>query len=285
MNKRNITVLVCGALLAAAVGVGALGKSASDSSTVNSSEGGSTTGRSVPVTRADISSVLSLDAELIARPLYEATAPIAGTFTPRVHKGETVDSGEVLGTVNGKRNVGIVAKARSKVTEVFAASGEEVPSGIALFSMQDRSFALQAAIAPSDRFRLRSFSADNQIRASIDNGPGPFDCPSLGGPQLSEDGSLSLLCAVPDDITVFAGLKGIMAVSLERQKNALTLPISAVAGTVDTGQVNLVRKSGEVVRRDVRLGITDGVRIEIRSGLAEGQRVTTQAPPLSSGEG
>ncbi|WP_268221013.1 hypothetical protein [Streptomyces sp. EMB24] len=195
-----------------------------------------------------------------------------------------VDAGEVLGTVNGEKNVRLVAKARSKVISVLASSGEAVPSGIAVFSLQDRSFALQAAVAPSDRYRLKALSADNLVRASIDNGPGPFNCPLLGGPQRSEEGTLSLLCAVPNDIAVFAGLKGIMAVSLEKRKKALTLPISAVAGSADTGQVNLVQESGKIVRRDVRLGITDGVRIEIRSGLSEGQRVTSQPPSLDSGE-
>ncbi|MCM8555974.1 biotin/lipoyl-containing protein [Streptomyces sp. STCH 565 A] len=284
MNKKSIAAFVCGALLATAASVEVLGENPSDSSTVSPEEVGSAADHSVPVTREDISSVLSLDAELIARPSYQVPAPVAGTFSPRVHEGDTVDAGEVLGTVSGDKSVKLVAKARSKITNILASSGEAVPGGIAVFSLQDRSFALQADIAPSDRYRLKSLSADNQVRASIDNGPGPFSCPSLGGPQLSEDGNLSLLCTVPEDVTVFAGLKGIMAVSLERQQNALTLPISAVAGSADTGQVNLVQESGEIVHRDVKLGITDGVRIEIRSGLSEGQRVATQPPSLDSGE-
>ncbi|QIP73589.1 hypothetical protein [Streptomyces sp. VN1] len=284
MHKKTVAAFACGALLATVLSAEVFGEGSSDSSTVSPDGVGSGVDHSVAVTRVDISSVLSLDAELITRPSYQIPAPVSGKFSPKVHEGDMVNAGEVLGTVNGDKNVKLVAKARSRVTNILASSREAVPSGIAVLSLQNRSFALQATVAPSDRYRLKALSADNQARASIDKGPGPFNCPLLGGPQRSEDGNLSLLCAIPKDIAVFAGLKGIMAISLEKHKKTLTLPISAVAGSADRGQVNIVQESGKTVLRDVKLGINDGVRIEIRSGLSEGQRVTSQPPSLDSGE-
>lgn len=244
------------------------------------------TGNTVAVTRGNISNVLSMDAELITRPQYEVPAPLEGTFSSDVHKGEMVDAGDTLGVIHeGSKEAKIIATAPAKVGEILASSGETVPEGISVVTLQDRSFALQAAVAPSDRYRLTALGPDDTVRASIDNGPGPFLCPLLGGPQREADGNLSVLCAVPKDIKVFAGLKGLMAVSLEKRKNALTLPTSAVAGSAQAGQVNLVENSGRTVLRNVQLGITDGVRIEIRSGLTEGQRVTSRAPTLDSAGG
>jgi hypothetical protein len=182
------------------------------------------------------------------------------------------------------KDVEITAKARARVSDILATPGETVPGGIAVLALQDRGFALRATVAPSDRYRLTALGANNQIRASISNGPGPFSCPLLGGPQQGEDGSLSVLCAVPGDVTVFAGLKGIMAISLEKRRNVLTLPIAAVAGSAETGQVNLVKEPGKTKLQDVRLGITDGVRIEIRSGLSKDQRVTSRPPSLGFAE-
>ncbi|MEU9649866.1 hypothetical protein AB0E00_13200 [Streptomyces sp. NPDC048110] len=284
MHKKTIATFICGALLVGIAGTDFFGEDSSESSTVSPEGAGSTADHGIPVKRGNISSVLSLDAELITRPSYQIPAPLTGVFTPKVHEGDVVDAGEVLGTVSGDKKESIFANARAKVVHALASSGETVPSGIAVFSLQDRSFALQGTVAPSDRYRLKSLNAENQVRASIDNGPGPFDCPLLGGPQRSDEGSLSLLCAVPNNIEVFAGLKGIMAISLEKHESILTLPISAVAGSSGTGQVTLVKESGKTVHRDVELGITDGVRIEIRSGLSEGQRVTSQPPSLGSGE-
>ncbi|MGY5054069.1 hypothetical protein ACWDFR_08340 [Streptomyces sp. 900105755] len=244
------------------------------------------TGNTVAVTRGNISNVLSMDAELITRPHYEVPAPLEGAFSSDVHKGQMVDAGDTLGVIRGSgKEAKIVAPAPARVGEIFVSSGEAVPEGIAVIELQDRGFALQSAVAPSDRYRLTALGPDNTVRASIDNGPGPFVCPPLGGPQRDADGNLSVLCAVPKNIKVFAGLKGLMAVSLEKRKNALTLPISAVAGSAQAGQVNLVENSSRTVLRDVQLGITDGVRIEIRSGLSEGQRVTSRAPALDSAGG
>ncbi|MGW7406838.1 hypothetical protein ACWGI9_24475 [Streptomyces sp. NPDC054833] len=286
MRKKTIAVSACGALLILAAVTQAYSHADSEPPTSASVGEDENTGGAVAVTRGNISNVLSTDAELVARPRYEVPAPLEGTFTPEVHKGQMVDAGGTLGVIRGdSKDVRIIAKARAKVTEILASSGEAVPEGIAVIALQDRSFALQATVAPSDRYRLTALGPDNAVRASIDNGPGPFNCPLLGGPQREADGNLSVLCAVPENIKVFAGLKGLMAVSLEKRKNALTLPVSAVAGSAQSGQVNLVEDSGRTVHRGVKLGITDGVRIEIRSGLSEGQRVTSQAPSLGSAGG
>jgi multidrug efflux pump subunit AcrA (membrane-fusion protein) len=59
----------------------------------------------------------------------------------------------------------------------------------------------------------------------------------------------------------------------------LVLPVSAVQGDTQHGVVNRV-ENGVLSQVPVGLGITDGVRIEITSGLAEGDEVTSFAPGL-----
>jgi biotin carboxyl carrier protein len=285
VRKKTIAAFACGALLVVVAGAQTFGGIASDSSAAPSDGTTGTESHTVVVTRGSISNVLSLDVDLITRPRYQVPAPLGGSFSPEVREGEMVDAGETIGVIRSEgKNVKIVAKARSRVSKILASSGETVPGGIAVVALQSRSFALQATVAPSDRYRLTALGADNKVRGSIDNGPGPFNCPLLGGPQQGEDGSLSVLCAVPEYVKVFAGLKGIMAISLEQRNDVLTLPISAVAGTAETGQVSLIKDSGKTMLKDVKLGITNGVQIEIRSGLSEDQRVTSRAPSLSSTE-
>lgn len=233
----------------------------------------------VSVTKGSIRSVLSFDSELVSRPRYEVLAPDSGIFESKTSVGEIVEPREILGILRrGVKSIEIVAETRARVDSIAAQNGEDVPSGIALLELEARGFALKSVVAPSDRYRLTSVSPNNTVRASIDKGPGPFACPLLGGPQRGEGGELTLLCAIPSKLRVFAGLQGIMAVSLEQKEEALLLPISAVAGSADTGQVSLIDDSGKITTRDVILGITDGLRIEIRSGLVAGQKVSGQAP-------
>ncbi|MCZ4101162.1 hypothetical protein [Streptomyces sp. H39-C1] len=275
----------CGVLLAAAAAYAAAGAGAGPAG--ESSEGSLATGSgssgTVTVTKGDIRNVLSLNAELVARPAYTVLAPVGGTFQPRVQVGATVRPGEVLATVQTKDGqVSVTATARAEVLSVAAASGEQVPLGIPLVSLRSQGFALRAAVAPADRYRLTAMDAGSRARASIDKGPGPFDCPVLGGPQQSDGGDLSVLCAPPDNIRVFAGLRGILAIDLEKRGQVLTLPLTAVAGSADSGQVNLVDSAGNTTVHSVTLGITDGIQIEIRSGLTEGQSVAARPPALDT---
>jgi hypothetical protein len=63
-----------------------------------------------------------------------------------------------------------------------------------------------------------------------------------------------------------------VAVVTGEARDVLILPVTAVAGESDQGYVTLL-EDGRPVRRDVRLGLTDGLNVEIRAGLAEGDRV------------
>ena len=60
------------------------------------------------------------------------------------------------------------------------------------------------------------------------------------------------------------------------------LPIEAVAGTAQRGEVSYLARDGSVHLRAIRLGIMDGAVVEIKSGLREGDRVLATAPHLGA---
>jgi RND family efflux transporter MFP subunit len=62
-------------------------------------------------------------------------------------------------------------------------------------------------------------------------------------------------------------------VAHDEKKNVLTVPVEAVRQRGDSGNVLVVDAQNLVEEKHVRLGQSDGTRIEILSGLNEGERV------------
>jgi RND family efflux transporter MFP subunit len=61
--------------------------------------------------------------------------------------------------------------------------------------------------------------------------------------------------------------------SMREKKNALTVPLEAVSRNGDEATVLEVSAQNVVEERPVRLGLEDNARVEVVSGLAEGERV------------
>ncbi|WP_136017852.1 efflux RND transporter periplasmic adaptor subunit [Arthrobacter silvisoli] len=126
---------------------------------------------------------------------------------------------------------------------------------------------------------------------------GGGEAPQDGGPAT---GTLS--CAIPSGTEVFAGLGATMTVTAGESKNVITVPLSSVKGSVKEGIVWLageaaavadagaapgaapgapgapVREAREPEQRRVKLGLNDGSKVEVTSGLAEGDMVLEFVP-------
>lgn len=239
----------------------------------------------ITVESGDITNVLTLNADVVSRPEYDLAAPTFGTFTPQVSEGQIVQAGTPVGTVSRGADDSIIkAPASGRIKKILAEQGDPVTDGIPLVTIRHTGFALKADVAPADRYRLTELNASTPGRASIDKGPGPFKCPLLGGPQGEDKQDMTLLCASETKQRLFQGLTGIMAIDVESRKNVLVLPLKAVAGDAEHGQVNLITKNGDTRNIEVDLGITDGTNIEVKSGLKEGDIVSLEAPYLTSSE-
>lgn len=240
----------------------------------------------VAVARADLTSVLTLDAQVVAGPSYAVTAPAAGSvvsFDGRTVRFETSGGEQVINLPAG-----------SSVVEELVAPGSAVPENYPIARAEHLGFALEAHVP--DHLRYRLYGPPLGGRGQITDGPGPFDCALLdrvAGPAAlpaaipdvaapPAPAPVSLRCAVPADLTVQAGMPALMAVATGEASGVLALPITAVAGSAQAGEVT-VMESGVPVARAVELGITDGAMIEIRSGLAEGELVTIPGPNLGGG--
>lgn len=102
--------------------------------------------------------------------------------------------------------------------------------------------------------------------------------PVVTAPPGDAATGLVVIASLPADVRVIEGLRGTLTVTTA-EDTGVALPLEAVAGVVDRGQVYLVR-DGEAVKVDVTLGITDGSYVRILSGLAVGDVVQIPSPSI-----
>ena len=142
------------------------------------------------------------------------------------------------------------------------------------------------ASVPQDQL-YRFYTQPLSIQAVIPQQDEPIDCayasiganlPTSGATDVLQE-EIDLRCVLPDGTSVFPGVRAKVVAVTAEVDDALTLPVSAVErkGNGTAGVVWLVEKGKEPQNTNVTLGITDGKRIQIVSGLFAGQKVRDPA--------
>ncbi|TDQ54702.1 hypothetical protein EV190_10115 [Actinorugispora endophytica] len=179
------------------------------------------------------------------------------------------------------------------------AVGDPVEAGPIAEVVKDE-FRAVARIEPNEVYRF--YEDPHEIMLKIDRGPAPEPCefmslgtgetsgadgsdsaaedaPGAGGAADGADGaSIELVCRIPDSLKVFPGVQGQLSIVTGRARNALIVPVTAVRGSVDEGEVLVVGEDGSEEVREVGLGISDGENVEVVRGLSIGDRVMDPVP-------
>ena len=188
------------------------------------------------------------------------TAPVAGTLDVTVLEDQEVAVGDVIGTVS------------------------------------PGTLSVQGTLSAEQQYRLVGASGEAQV--TLKGGPAPFTCTGLtiGGPpaggsepggaepgDVAEASTGTVRCAVPSDVTAFAGLGAEIAITNGDATDVVVVPISAVLGSAQSGKVWVVTAEGtEPEERTVDLGLTDGAQVQVTKGLAAGDRIL-EFTPLDDG--
>lgn len=166
--------------------------------------------------------------------------------------------------------------------EWLVPSGTKVKKGTPVARLSYAGFAMVGALPAIDTYRL--LDSDLTATGGIPDGPVGFECTLLQAPAVAaSEGDTStpqIICAVDDDVRLFVDLSGRIILNSGLVENVLTLPVTAVSGGAEQGEVTVVHDDGSSEIRTVRLGATDGAVVEIVEGLDEGDRVSASPPPL-----
>jgi multidrug efflux pump subunit AcrA (membrane-fusion protein) len=194
------------------------------------------------------------------------------------------------------RTATVPAPAAGTVTGLDVLVDQIVAVGDRIGSISPGTLAVTASLTQAEQFRL--LAPPSTAEVTVQGGPAPFTCtgltlgqsagdPDPGGDQGGGDpgmpgapagGGTTARCSVPAGVTVFAGMGATVAVQAGMAENVLVVPITAVQGSVQQGNVWVVGPDGAEEQRSVALGLTDGDQIEVREGLTEGEQVLQFVP-------
>ncbi len=188
--------------------------------------------------------------------------------------------------------VTVPAPLAGTVTTLDVLVDQVVAVGDAVGSVSPGTLSVTAPLTQDDQFRLLTAPATADV--TVQGGPAPFVCSglTLGAPTPAATGTdpgtdptagattgTTARCAVPAGTPVFPGMAASVAVQAGTATDVLTLPVTAVQGSVQAGNVWVVASDGgEPVQTPVTLGLTDGLLIEVTGGLTEGQSVLEFVP-------
>lgn len=290
----------------------------------------SLTSPTVPVMRGDVANQVTLTGSLNARPATTVKSTAGGAVgVVKVKVGDAVSEGTVLFTVKvpieqtqAPEPAGPSAAAPTsqapkftvkevkstttgKVATLDVLPDQEVQIGTAVATISSGLLDVQAQLTPENQYRLPTIPSTASI--SVTGGPAPFQCSDLhvvppsgstGNEPATVDpmtgqptgGGITVQCSVPPGTAVYAGSPATIAIDAGTATGVLVLPVTAVDGKTSPGRVWVVGPDGSDVETPVELGITDGVMIEIKSGLQEGQEVLEFTPqqqevPMDDGSG
>ncbi len=272
----------------------------------------------VPVARGTITNTVSVTGTVVADPAVPVKATAAGTVRRvLVAQGATVTAGqalveiryeEELTPVEGRdaegnptstprpprvRTATVPAPAAGTLTDLDVLVDQIVAVGDELGAISPGTLSVTATLTQAEQFRLLAPPATAEVE--VQGGPAPFTCAglTLGAPttpdaQVSEGevpppssgtgGGTTARCAVPAGVTVFAGMGATVRVQAGTAENVLVVPVTAVQGSVQTGNVWVVADDGTEEERAITLGLSDGDQIEVREGLTEGEQVLQFVP-------
>ena len=174
----------------------------------------------------------------------------------------------------------VVSPIAGAVSVFTALEGQSFSVGDDVGKVAPATFNVSGTIAPEQQYRLLNRPTEAQV--TITGGPAPFTCTGLTiSSAAGAEGSTStttVRCAVPSDVTVFPGLTASMVIAGGVAEGVLIVPITAVEGSAENGNVYFVLPDGSTEVRPVMLGLNDGINVEIKDGLVEGDLILQFIP-------
>ena len=272
----------------------------------------------VPVSLGTVSNTVSVSGTVVADPSVPVKATAAGTVRKLLAAPGPVTAGQPLLEIRWEEErapvTGTDAEGNPTVTQppprvrlaTVSAPGagtltaldvlvdQLVAVGDPVGTISPGTLSVTATLSQAEQFRLLSPPASAEVE--VQGGPAPFTCGGLvlGGaaappaappdpgmpadPGAPTGGGTTARCQVPSGTAVFAGMGATMAIQAGLAENVLVVPVTAVQGSVQNGNVWVVSEGGEPVERPVALGLTDGEMIEIKEGLTDGEQVLQFVP-------
>lgn len=271
----------------------------------------------VAVTTGTVTNTVTVSASVVADPAAQVRATMAGTVhrvlaeegqavaadtpvlelrseTP-VDPTVTTDAETGMQTVKENKpkvRTETVRAGTAGVLHLTVLKDQVVAVGDAVGSVAPGTLSVQGTLTPDQQYRL--INAPGEGTVTLKGGPAPFVCTGLrigaaaqdpaaaaddpATPSAAAPASGTVTCSVPAGVTAFPGLGADVEIVNGTAEGALLVPVTAVQGSVQNGNVWVVAEDGSTEQRAIVLGLTDGEHVQVAEGLAEGDTVLEYAP-------
>ena len=243
-------------------------------------------------TLGDISNTIDVKGQIVEDAALEAQATLEGVIEGfAVDKGATVTQGaplltivkteaqdpQVIGETDEKGMVpqpdkvtrAVVYAPAAGVVSFNVIKDQQTNVGMVVATVTPGTFSATGTITPSQQYQLT-------------NAPTTADPTSGDVTTTTGDGtSVEVRCPVPGDQKVFPGLPVTIGIDAGSATGALLVPVTAVEGSTTKGNVWVVtdpEAPEKAEKREVTLGINDGVNIQVTEGLSEGEEILLFVP-------
>lgn len=274
----------------------------------------------VEATSATITNAVTVRASVVADPSVAVRATLAGTVSKVLATdGQHVDAGTPVleirqetpqdpvtrtdpetgeTTVTERKPKVVVEQVKAPTAGTLSLptlKDQVVSVGDTVGQVAPGSLSVSGTLTPDQQYRL--IGAPGEALVTLKGGPAPFTCtglrigaaaPTTGAAPTEGEGATptsgTVVCALPGDVTAFPGLGADIEIVNGTAADAVVVPVTAVQGTVQRGNVWVVASEGaEPEQREVGLGLTDGEVVQVTEGLALGDLVL-QFTPVPDGE-
>lgn len=242
--------------------------------------------QTVVVERKDIESILVVTGVVRATPSMSVSSTASGTLHHAVEDGGRPDAGQVLGTVADSP---VLAPTGHVVITWLVADGQQVGTHTPVAELEYDGLSVTVDVPALESFRLYSEPTAGQV--VIEGGPAGVECPAArSAPDAHEENpadvgvggvtpSLRWECLLPLDTEAFPGLPAKVGLRTGAVRDVVSAPVECVLGSTGQGVVfRLV--DGSPQRVTVDLGVSNGVDVEVRSGLAPGDEILASPPGI-----
>lgn len=252
----------------------------------------------VAVSRGTIQNDVTLSGTVSA----DAAVPIKATLAGEVRKlliaaGQPVDVGTPILTLRAEvpsadglstsvKTATVTSPVAGTLSSLTALVGQVFAVGDSVGQVAPPTFRVSGSLAAEQLYRLTAQPTEAQV--IIAGGPAPFTCTGLTitTPLAGEDGQSgdggtagpTVSCAIPAEVRVFPGLTAQVVIAGGIATDVLVVPITAVEGIAESGNVYAVLDDGSTELRPVTLGLNDGINVEVVDGLEEGDLILQFVP-------